>query len=302
MKRWLTPLLVFAMAAPAGAQQWQVAREQYAFAGRQLTVHVQAEVEGTLRIIRGAPGSVRVSSQAGTGLTAAGLTADEHLTLTAAGDGPLEYVVAVPERVWVDVRLPDRAVIESMGGRERARTFRWAGSAEVTEARVRSRVPGPPTMDGAATYTALARPTTPRTVSLPDLSTVRSVTVRVEGSVFRVIASRPLALTPGDPRYLEIRPAGPPMEIALVVPAGAADFTLTTSGEEALTVRGGEIAVQCSPSTRQWLSGARAWVTFTPIQGMLECEGATGARELERRTSTTSTETGRTSSQESGPA
>jgi hypothetical protein len=295
MTRWFAPLLGLAIAAPVGAQQWQVAREQYAFAGRQLTVHVEAETEGTLRIIRGAPGAVRVSGQSGAGLTAAGLTADEHLTLTAAGEGPVTYVVVVPERVWIDVRLPDRVGIESMGGHERNRTFQWEAAVEEQVARVPVWTPEPETRLGVAgAYTALARPGAPHTVSLPDLSNLRSVTVRVEGSTFRVSASRPLVLAQGDPRFLEIRPAGPALEIAVVVPAGTGEFTLSAGGERALTVRAGEVAVLCAPHTRQWLSGDRGWVTFTPVEGTLECtDRPPGGMEIERRTSITATGPGR---------
>jgi hypothetical protein len=306
MTRLVVAFLVLALAAPAGAQQWQVARDHFAFAGRQLSVHVEADAEGTLRIIRGPAGTVRVSGQADLGMTAAGLTADERLTLTAAGEGPVDFVITVPERVWIDIHLPDRIVAEAMGNHERSRTFHWAGipveemldddepaaGAVAPPAAPRPggrtgpgarptpvggapagyapAAPAPPAID-AGQFTVFAGAVTPSHVALPDLANIRRLNVRVEGGTFRVGASRPLALSPGDPRHLEIRPGGPPMEITIVLPHGTRAFTLTAAGQPALTLQGGEIQVHCAPNVRQWLPGDRGWVTFTPFGGALDC-------------------------------
>lgn len=285
MRRSFVPLLVLALATPVSAQQWQVARDQFAFAGRQLSVHVDAEVEGTLRVIRGPSGVVRVSGRSDAGMTVAGLTADEHLTLTAAGDGPVEFVITVPDRVWIDVRLPDRPLGESMGTMDRAGTFQWgAAVTETEETGPELGAPGPAaggpaqpavTRDG---FTVFADDWTPSTVTLPDLTNIRSVTVRVEGTGFRVGASRPLVLYPGDRNHMEIRPSGPPMEIVVVVPAGTTGFSLSVGGSTALMVDGDQITVLCSPSTRQWLSDGRGWVTFTPAVSRLDCGPATDQR------------------------
>jgi hypothetical protein len=272
MIRWLVPVLAVALATPASAQQWQVARDQFAFAGRQLTVHIEAEDQGTLRVIRGPAGSVRVAGRADTGITAAGLTADEHLTLTATGYGPIEYVITVPERVWVTVHLPDRPP-ESMGTMAPSGTFQWEATLRETVSALPVGMPDPDPLPvhRPSAYTVLAAPVAPRVVALPNLTNVRSVTVRVEGSSFRVDASRPLAVRPGDTHHVEIRPGGPPMEITVVVPAGTDGFTLTAAGASALVVDRGGLAVFCSPNTRQWLSGGRGWVTFTPVGGTLDC-------------------------------
>ncbi|MFW5947049.1 MAG: hypothetical protein ACOCUW_01040, partial [Gemmatimonadota bacterium] len=97
MRYPLTAMLALVIAWPAAAQEWQVARESFAFAGTRLRILVQADAPGTLQVIRGAPGSVRVASRAVRGFTAAGLADTEELTLTAAGHGPVDYMVAVPE-------------------------------------------------------------------------------------------------------------------------------------------------------------------------------------------------------------
>jgi hypothetical protein len=306
MTRWLVPLTLAALvfAAPAEAQEWQVSRDQFAFAGRQLTVHVDVDAEGSLRIIRGPAGQVRVSSRADFGLTAAGLTADEQLTLTHGGEGPVEYVITVPERVWIDVRLPDRPTIESMGSHDRAGIFHWAAAGVVEDvvverpyqpapapARPATRPAGQVTglwsdpvapqpretaarLTGGASFTAMVTPGAPALVRIPDLTNVRSITVQVEGSVFRVKTSRPMTLTPGSAQHLEIRPGGPPMDIALVVPPGTPGFRLDALHGPILTVQGSEVRVLCGSSTQQWLPGGRAWVTFTPVQGALECSPA----------------------------
>jgi hypothetical protein len=279
MKRWsvvILTLAISAIASPGEAQQWQVAREHFAFAGRQLTVHVDVESEGSLHVIRGSSGLVRVSGRSEGGMTAAGLTAGRDLTLTGSGPGPVEYIIAVPERVWLDIRFPDRHGNESMGTQDRSRTFFWGASSQSTEshqARTPIWVPEPNEgLGNPAALTVFTASLAPRTVALPDLTHVRSVTVRLEGSRFRIGATRPLALSPGDPDHLEIRPTSPPIELILIVPVGTDHFTLDAGGATALTVNGDQVAVLCSPSTRQWLSGGRGWVTFTPTDGALRCD------------------------------
>jgi hypothetical protein len=272
MARFTIALLALVLAAPASAQQWQVAREQFAFAGRQLTIHVETHAHGSLQIIRGPAGYVRVSGRSEDGMTAAGLTADEHLTLTGTGSTGLSYVVSVPERVRISIRLPDRARHETLGSMHRSGTFDWGGvTAEPVEA-VPDWIPAPlPDPTPTSAYTVYAGDLAPNTVALPDLRNVRSLTVRVEGDRFRIAASRPLTLAQGDPRHLEIRPGGPPLEVIVTVPAGTRSFELSADGASALTVRNGEVIIGCASSTRQWLSDGRRWVTFTPVAGVLEC-------------------------------
>ncbi len=307
MTRLLSLSLVALFAAtPLDAQQWQVAREQFAFAGRQLTVNVEVEVEGTLRIIRGAPGIVRVSGRTPDGITAAGLTAEEEITLTALAEGPVEYVVSVPGRVWVDVYLPDRVVVESIGTQQRTATYQWAvteadaelehdvrppepeGAGRMDQPDQHDQLgtsPAPVANDGGspapvandARFTALADGTAPETVTIPDLNTVRSLTVRVEGPVFRVHTSRPMARLPGNARHIEIRPAQPPMDLVIMVPEGTTSFTLVTNGQEALTLNRGQVDVLCTPNTTQRLPDGQSWVTFNPVDGRLQC-GTTVAK------------------------
>ena len=81
MMRRVTLLVALLLATPLSAQEWQVARQSYAFAGSRLDIRVDVTAPGTLQVLRGGPGSVRVASRAARGFTSAGL-GDEELTLT----------------------------------------------------------------------------------------------------------------------------------------------------------------------------------------------------------------------------
>lgn len=277
MSRTLVPLLALLVAVPAAAQEWQVARDQFAFAGSRLTIRVEAESAGSLRLIRGAAGSVQVAGRARQGFVAAGLSSDEELTLTSVGPGPVDYLVSVPEDVWISVRLPGRYSGESVAGRTRSRSFEWKSAAPAPD-------PVPewmPELDrsddlGAGPlYTLLSRPTAPAEIDIPDLATVRSVSVRIEGAFFRVSTSRPLSIEEGSPDRFVIQPAEPPMEVVITLPAATPRFRLRTAGATALVVDGASVTSLCEPVTDQWLSNGRRWVTFNPEDGSLRCDADT---------------------------
>lgn len=282
MTRTIPPLLAVLVAVAgsgtAAAQEWQVAREQFVFPGTRLTLRVDVEAPGTLRLIRGEPGSVRVTSRAQQGFTTSGLADSDRLTLSAAGAGPVDYLVAVPENVWVTVRLPGSATGEAVA---RGRTGRWEWDAarRPDHAPVTEWMPelGAEDDDGLL-YTTFARDLAPDEVSVPDLSVVARVSVRVEGHRFKVITSRPLSLEEGSTRTLVIRPADPPMEIVLTVPVATPTFTLRLGGATALLLEGQSITTLCEPVTEQWLSNDRRWFTFNPLAGSVHCSGDTVQR------------------------
>lgn len=272
MRYSLIALLALLTTGPAAAQEWQVAREAFAFAGSQLTIRVDAEAAGTLRVIRGAPGSVRVASRTDHGFGAAGLAEGDELTLTSAGPGAIDYLVSVPENVWVRVRLPGTSRGESMGSRSSSRTFEWGPAARPSHDPVEEWLPTAPEAGlEEGLYTTFAHHHTPAVVALPDLANVRSLTVRLEEGPFRAITSRPLSTRKGDEDRLEIRPAAPAMDIVLVVPRGTTRFRLDAGGEPALVLEGDSVTTLCSPMTQQWLSNGRRWLTFNPVEGALEC-------------------------------
>ena len=268
-------LLTLLLATPLASQEWQVARERFAFAGTRLSIHVDARSPGSLQVIRGAPGSVRVASRATAGLTAAGLASDEELTLTAAGTGPVQYVVSVPEEVWIQVRLPGRLRGEAMARHDRSRTFEWNESDAVA-----THAPQwlPSAAEAGALYTTYAQDRAPGIVSVPDLSTIRSLSVRIEGGRFRVNTGRPLSVERGGDDRLEIRTSDPPMDVVVVVPAATRGFRLEAGGKTALLVNGDQVTALCSPVTQQWLSDGRHWLTFNPVEGSLRCSSPIPAR------------------------
>ncbi|HUE77399.1 MAG TPA: hypothetical protein VMM83_05610 [Longimicrobiales bacterium] len=278
MQRTIVLFLALAAgAAPASAQEWLVNRERFRYVGTRLTIDVTTEAAGRLQIIRGEPGIVRVAGRVPVGFAVSGLSSrDDRLTLGAAGAGPVDFMVVVPERVWISVRLPDRSRMEALGGHARHGTFEW-GRPAAAPMPTADLLPEPPGDIGPGLFTTYSAALAPATVSLPDLAAVRTVTVRAGAVRFRIGTSRPLKLAAGDPHALEIRPAGEPLDIVIEVPAGTAEFTLTAPGGIALLIRGQSITTGCAPVTRQWLSGGREWVTFNPVDGRLDC-GAEAVR------------------------
>ena len=277
MSRTVVVLIALAAATPLTAQEWQVARDQFAYAGTRLTIRVDMEASGTLRLIRGEPGAVRVASRSQEGFTSSGLAEDDELTLSAAGAGPVDYLVSVPENVWVEVRLPGRAVGGS-APRGRTGTWEWNTSDRPQEAPVTEWVPGADPEgrlvgepDRGPLYTTFSQDLAPGEVTVPDLDVVARVSVRLEGRRFKVITSRPLSVNMGSPREIVIRPAQPPMELILAVPAGTADFTLRLGDRTALVIDAETVTTRCAPVTEQWLSNDRRWFTFNLRDGSLQC-------------------------------
>lgn len=275
MSRFIVPMLAALIAMPVAAQEWQVAREQFVFAGSRLTIDVDVESRGTLRLIRGAPGNVRVAGRSRDGFTGSGLAEDDHLTLTSAGAGPVDYLVAVPENVWVQVRLRGQSLGDNIA-RGKSGAWDWDASPPVQEdPGVPRWLPGidPETGDDVLLYTTFSRDFAPGEVEVPDLSKVARITVRIEGFRFKVIASRPLSVEVGDPRRLVIQPADPPMELVLAVPPVTATFTLKLGNSTALIIDGASVATLCTPVTDQRLSDGRRWFTFNPLGESLDCDG-----------------------------
>lgn len=266
----LAVLATAVLASPSVAQEWQVARERFTLVGTRLAIQVETEAPGSLQLIRGEPGTVRVASRAREGFTSAGLADGDRLTLGAAGPGPVDYLVAVPENVFVEVRLPGRSFGERVA-RGQTGQWEWNAGDRPDRAPVTEWLPEVALEDRPPLYTTFVRDRAPREVSLPDLETVARVSVRLEGHRFRVFTSRPLGLDEGSPHTLVILPAQPPMDLVLAVPIGTPAFTLRLGGNTALIVDGPIVTTLCIPLTAQWLSNDRRWYTFNPRDGSLEC-------------------------------
>ncbi|MFW6080033.1 MAG: hypothetical protein ACODAE_10455, partial [Gemmatimonadota bacterium] len=102
-----------------------VLRRWFAFPGNELTIEVLADSPGRLSVMRGEPGTIRVTGRIVDGLAEAGLAGRQRdrLTLHAIGAGEAAFIVVVPEAARVRVRLPDRDATETVGTRTRNETY-----------------------------------------------------------------------------------------------------------------------------------------------------------------------------------
>jgi hypothetical protein len=265
-------LLLVLSAAPVAAQGSDVHRQVFTFLGRGLVIDVDVDAPGELRIVRGQRGRVEVAARAQDGFTAASLAkrGGDRLSLTAMGGERVEYLVAVPSDIRVQVRLPDRHVSEVFGSLQSSSRYTW-GAAEGLGPETRGAF-----TDAAPTgrFSVHSAATAPRSIRLANPAAIRTVTVRWEGDRFDVTADRHLDLLPGSSQTLEIAPNGAPLDLVLSIPRGTRDFVLEVGGATALVLRGGQVTTLCTPLMDQRLDGGRRWFTFTPQHGRLECEGS----------------------------
>lgn len=122
---------------PASAQEatppsfWEempwVERGSFTLTGTDLTIQVDAEAPGTLVVLRGQSSRVQVRARADGGLAGFALPdrGRARLQLSGVGTDGLTYLVVVPPRARVIVRLPDRELPEGLRTLQDSRTFRW---------------------------------------------------------------------------------------------------------------------------------------------------------------------------------
>lgn len=127
----LTLLLALPQVAAAQERDSGIFRQVFTFVDDRLTVKVDVDTPGTLRMIRGQGGRLEVTARARDGFTAADLSeqAGDELLLTAVGSEDVEFIVVVPDGTRVLVRLPDRTVAEVFGTRARSATYSWRKGA-----------------------------------------------------------------------------------------------------------------------------------------------------------------------------
>lgn len=272
--------LLLATAAPAQDNpEWT--RRVFSFTGTRLTIQVLVEAPGTLRLTRGQTGQIEVAALTPDGFAGVGIGGEEHdrLNITAVGTGSANFIVVVPHGISVRVRLPDRHLIETFGMLQDVATYAWeAGELPQTPGGGAARAT--PAPEGPRLGYTRAAP--PRQVSIQNARGVRKLTVRWEGEQFEVASSRPLALAPGDPEHLEIRPGGPPMDLVLVLPRSATEFVLDIGGTTVLLVRGRQAFALCTPVIEQDLGEGRRSFTFTPADGRLRCRREAAAERTRR--------------------
>ena len=271
----LTAGLLAASVGPAAAQEHDVARGSYPFFSRTLTISVNAEMDGELQIIRSRAARVDIAALASPGVASFGLGGfnNDELRLTAAGADRAAFIVTVPERVYVTVRAP--GTTRAFGAFLPVETVRWQG------ARPREHEPArEPWRDARASreredepglYPLYGRVDAPSAVAISDLAAVRSIEVRFEHGPFALHASRSLPVRDIRGRQLAIAVGEDPVDLLLVVPLSAPDFTLGAGSQALLTWTDGAVRGRCSPSIEQKLDGGRIRVLLTPHAGRLDC-------------------------------
>jgi hypothetical protein len=287
--------------ATAAAQQ-DVNRRAYSFLENHLEIAVVAEAPGVLQVVRGERGRLEVAGRSLDGFSGSALGG--HLTrqlrLTAVGAEAVEYLVVVPDHVNVRVHLPDGSSA-SVAPRAPAASFRWAGAAPLgsaaapplqwaadvpsadrrasldaaaAAAQQELRAPPQPQLlrtTGSGLYVVHSSSRTPAAIDVPDLAAVRTLDLRFEGSEFRIAASRPLAMEPGDAARFVIRAHGEPLDLVVYVPRDTRSFLLSAAGVRIAEATGGRPRALCGNVVIQSPTDFQTWLTFRPQDGQIDC-------------------------------
>jgi hypothetical protein len=256
----------------AAAQELDVTRRQYTFLNSRLDVAVLAEAPGVLHLVRGQEGRLEVAARSRDGFAGFGLggNATRELRLSAVGSESVQYMVVVPERVIVYVRLPD-GQRRSLGPGQRSGTYTWS-TAPVTTA-MPPVMPAVPEVDLAAggVYVAHRAVWAPEVINVPELAAIRTLSIRFEGSEFRVGASRPLVVQPGSRSHMDVRVDGDPLDLVIYVPRGRAPFALRSGGVTLATLSADRAETQCRNVVIHNPVAEQTWFTFYPQAGRLDC-------------------------------
>jgi hypothetical protein len=286
-------ILAFAAVLPGAAQaQRDVTRRAYTFLEDRLVVAVHAEAPGELQVVRGQRGRVEVAARSRDGFAGFGLSGDftRRLRLTAVGSDAVQYLVVVPEHVAVTVELP-RGGSADVPARDGIATYRWGDSygdlahrdspdtqGRDDRAHADSGDPGDgdyplsaTTAGGLYVVHSGSRGRVPSLVDVPELASVRSIAVRIEGSEFRVAASRPLSLRQGDEGHMVIRIDGEPLDLVLFVPRGSSGLQLRSGDRRIADVTGGRPQAYCGSTVVQQPTPGQYWLTVFPSGGTMEC-------------------------------
>jgi hypothetical protein len=267
---------------PAAADaQRDVTRRSYTFLEDRLVIEVLAEAPGELQVVRGQRGRVEVAARSSDGFAGFGLGGDftRHLRLTAVGSDAVQYLVVVPEHVAVSVVLP-RGGTAHVPNRDGLASYRWgedAGRADeirsddAAAAPIMAVEPIVPTTSAGLYVVHSGRGRVPSLVDVPELASVRSMSVRVEGDDFRVAATRPLALTPGDAGHMVIRVDGEPLDLVLFVPRGSSGFELRSGSRRIADVAFGRPRSYCGNTVVQQPTPHQDWLTVFPTDGSVSC-------------------------------
>ena len=274
-------IAILAVPVPARAQASDVDRRVYTFLDNRLEVAVVTDAPGELQVVRGERGRVEVASRSSDGFAGAGLggALTRQLRLTAVGNGDVQYLVVVPEHVNVRIQLPD-GESATVASSVPSASFSWgrASAHGLMHGDWDAHAAAPsgdlivirPTTAGGL-YVVHDVPRAPTDVNLSDLAAVRSLSLRFEGSAFRIAASRPLNVEPGSPSRMELHIAGEPTDIVLYIPREAGAFTLTVAGRRIAETVAGRPRALCGNVIVQEPTSHQVWLTFRPQSGRLDC-------------------------------
>jgi hypothetical protein len=207
-----------------------------------------------------------VAGRAQDGFVGFGLGGDvtRQLRLTSVGGERVEYLVVVPEYVRLTVQLPDRRGSD-VAPRQQSAVFRWGADSETDAESLLL-----PTHGGM--YLVHTSTWAPGVVDIPDLSAVRSISIRFEPGEFRIASTRPLSLGPGTGRAaIELKVSGEPTGLVIYVPHGAAPFSVRAGGRTLVSMAGGRPGSNCSGVAVQQPSREQVWFNFYPRAGRVDC-------------------------------
>lgn len=253
--------------AAAAAQESEVSRRSFTFIHDRLVVTVVGGSAGGLQILRGQPGRVEVAARSRDGFPGFGLggTMTRELRLTAPGAEHVQFLVVVPERVTVTVRLPDGRSAQPPTSGDVA-SYAW-GTGEAPQV---TQLPLMPTTANGL-YLIHSTRWAPSVVDVPELDAIRSLAVRFEGSEFRIAASRPLSMEPGSNSRFSLRVSGDMTDIVIYVPRGSAAFQLRSGDTPLAELMSGRPRALCGNVAIQTPTRAQDWLTFYPRDGALDC-------------------------------
>jgi hypothetical protein len=124
---------------------------------------------------------------------------------------------------------------------------------------------------GSGLYVVHSSSRTPAAIDVPDLAAVRTLDLRFEGSEFRIAASRPLAMEPGDAARFVIRAHGEPLDLVVYVPRDTRSFLLSAAGVRIAEATGGRPRALCGNVVIQSPTDFQTWLTFRPQDGQIDC-------------------------------
>jgi hypothetical protein len=266
----LTLLALLAGLVPAAhAQEYAISRRTFSFYGNRLDIEVLSTSAGQLQILRGELGRVEVAANADDGVAGFGLGSESGvLRLTALGARSADFIVVVPERTRIRVKLPGKADWRS-ANTYGAEAFSWGATAAAPQPEI---VVPAPELEGRF-FVVASRAYAPERVRLLSPQHVRSLELRIEGTDFRIGSTRPFTRVPGAAELIDIDAGDADVDLLILVPSFTRDFELRVGSETLVRLKDGKPAERCGPAVRQTALNGSWRISYRPAEG-LKCEGA----------------------------